>query len=328
MSADNSTNLKGFTSVFQHTLNNDILDGLVEFFDWALLEKGNYFNVTIAEESPNGQDYSRLRSVSEPRFTDGQAWEGFRSNWVWQTGVDYSPTPTTSNNSGYPGISGVYVDDTFYPHDTVGDYAHHVDYYNGRVVFDSPISSGSKVQTEYSYKWINVTYACNLPWLRQIQQNSNQPDSNFLDGKDSDLQIPPESKLQLPTIAIEVVPSRRFKGYQLGGGQYVYTDVLFHCIAEDEITRNTLVDIVSLQNDKTVNLFNTNKIHEDGVYPLDYRGSPVLNAKEYPEIVLSEDYNGGRLRLTNVQVQDMIAVNSNIYGGIVRMTTEGIKANI
>jgi len=323
-----STNLKGFTSVFQYTLNNDILDGLVEFFDYALLEKGNYFNVSLNEQAPNGQDYSKLRSVEEPRFTNGQAWEGFRSNWVWQSGVSFNPTPTTTNNSGTPGISGVYVNDIFYPHDTAGDYTHYVDYQNGRVVFDSAIPTGSKVQAEYSYKWINVSYACNLPWVRQIQQNSNQPDTNFIDGKDSDVQIPPEAKIQLPTIAIEVVPSRRFKGYQLGGGQYVYTDVLFHCIAEDEITRNTLVDIVSLQNDKTIQLFNTNKIHEDGVYPLDYRGMPVSGAKEYPEIVLSEDYNGGNLRLTNVQVQDMIAINSNIYGGIVRMTTEGIKANI
>jgi hypothetical protein len=323
-----TTNLKGFTSVFQYTLNNDILDGLVEFFDYGLLGKGNYFNVTLGEQSPNGQDYSRLRSVSEPRFSDGQAWEGFRSNWIWQTGVPYSPSPITTNNGGKPGISGVYVDDTFHAYNSVGTYAHHVDYFNGRIVFDTPIPTGSKVQAEYSYKWINVTYASNLPWVRQIQQNSNQPDANFIDGKDSDVQIPPESKIQLPTIAIEVVPSRRFKGYQLGGGQYVYTDILFHCVAEDEITRNALVDIVSLQNDKTISLFNTNKIHEDGVYPLDYRGSPVTNAKEYPEIVFSEDYNGGNLRLSNTQVQDMIAINSNIYGGIVRMTTEGIKANI
>ena len=323
-----STNLKGFTNVFQYTLNNDILDGLVEFFDWGLLEKGNYFNVELGELAPNGQDYSRLRSVEEPRFSNGQAWEGFRGNWVWQTGVSSSPAPTTANNGGYPGITGVYVDDTFYPYNTTGTYAHHVDYYNGRIVFDNPIPTGSKVQAEYSYKWINVTYATNLPWIRQIQQNSNQPDANFIDGKDSDVQIPPESKLQLPAIAIEVVPTRRFKGYQLGGGQWVYTDVIFHCIAEDEITRNALVDMVSLQNDKTIQLFNTNKIHEDGVYPLDYRGTPLQNAKEYPQLVLSQDYNGGQMRLTNAQVQNMIALNSNIYGGIVRMTTEGIKTNI
>tara|TARA_B100002019_G_scaffold16426_2_gene12909 strand:+ start:8639 stop:9625 length:987 start_codon:yes stop_codon:yes gene_type:complete len=328
MSTNSSTNLKGFTNVFQYTLNNDILDGIIEFFDWGLLGKGNYFNVSLNEEAPNGEDYSRLRPVEEPRFSNGQAWEGFRGNWVWQTGISYSPSPITTNNGGYPGISGVYVNDSFHAHNSVGTYAHHVDYDNGRIVFDSPIPTGSKVQAEYSYKWINVTYACNLPWIRQLQQNSNQPDTNFIDGKDSDVQIPPESKIQLPTIAVEVVPTRRFKGYQLGGGQLVYTDVIFHCIAEDEITRNALVDMVSLQNDKTIQLFNTNKIHEDGVYPLNYQGSPVLNAKEYPELVISEDYNGGRLRLTNAQVQGMTAINSNIYGGIVRMTTEGIKANI
>ena len=31
--------LKGINSVFDYTLNNDIQDGLVEYFDWALLEK-------------------------------------------------------------------------------------------------------------------------------------------------------------------------------------------------------------------------------------------------------------------------------------------------
>jgi len=323
-----STKLKGFSSVFQYTLNNDILDGLVEFFDWALLEKGNYFNVSLNEQAPNGEDYSRLRHIDEPRFSTGQAWEGFRGNWVWQTGVNYSPAPTTYNNGGYPGINGVYVDDVFYPHATVGEYAHYVDYYNGRVIFENPIPTGSKVQAEYSYRWINVTYACNLPWIRQIQQNSNQPSVNFINNKNADVEIPAESTLQLPAIAIELVPTRKFKGYQLGGGQWVYTDVIFHCIAEDEITRNKLVDIVSLQNDKVIHLFSTNAIHEDGNYSLDYRGAPVSGAMEYPQIVLSEDYYGGNLRLTNTSVQDMISVNSNIYGGIVRMTTEGIKTNI
>lgn len=323
-----ATNLKGFTSVFQYTLNNDIVDGLVEFFDWGLLEKGNYFNVELNEQAPNGEDYSRLRPIDEPRFATGQAWEGFRSNWIWQTGVNYSPAPITTDNDGYPGISGVYIDDIFYSNQTNGQYSHHVDYYNGRIVFDNPIPTGSKVQAEYSYKWINVTYACNLPWIRQIQQNSNQPNVDFVDGSNSDQQIPAEATLQLPAIAIELVPTRRFKGYQLGGGQWVYTDVIFHCIAEDEITRNKLVDIVSLQNDKTILLFNTNKIHEDGRYSLDYRGAPVSGAMEYPEIVLSQDYNGGKLRLSNATVQSMTSINSNIYGGIVRMTTEGIKANI
>ena len=32
------------------------------------------------------------------------------------------------------------------------------DYFNGRVVFDTAIPTGSKVQAEYSYKYINVLY--------------------------------------------------------------------------------------------------------------------------------------------------------------------------
>lgn len=41
--------LKGFDSIFDQTLNNELQDNIVEFLDWGLLEKGNYFNVTIGE---------------------------------------------------------------------------------------------------------------------------------------------------------------------------------------------------------------------------------------------------------------------------------------
>ena len=38
-----------------------------------------------------------------------------------------------------------------------------------KVIFDSAIPTGSTVQVEHSYKWINVCYANNLPWIREIQ---------------------------------------------------------------------------------------------------------------------------------------------------------------
>ena len=135
--------LKGFNSVKDATLNNEIQDNLIEFFDWALLKKGNYFNVSVGETSPDGYDYSQLRLSSNENYTTGTCWEGVRSNWVWQSGVSYSPTPLVGTNNAKPGVSGVYVDDTFYPTTTTGAYAHHVDYFNGRVVFDSPIPTGS-----------------------------------------------------------------------------------------------------------------------------------------------------------------------------------------
>ena len=61
--------------------------------------------------------------------------------------------PIISDSIAIPGISGVYVDDTFYPSDTTGTYSHKVDYFNGRIIFDNAIASTSKVQAEFSYKY-------------------------------------------------------------------------------------------------------------------------------------------------------------------------------
>jgi len=318
--------LKGITSVFDYTLNNLIQDGLVEYFDWALLEKGNYFNINSGEMAPNGENYSTLRLASNNHYNTGQVWEGFKSNWVWQSGVSHTPAPIVGTNTSYPGISGVYVDGAYKPIDITGTYAHHVDYYHGRVIFDTALPTGSVVQSEFSYKWINVTYANSLPWLREIQRKTLQPGSTFSDISSGDWDVPPEARLQLPAIAIEVVPKRTQRGYQLGGGQWVFTDVLFHCIAEDETTRNALVDIVSFQNDKNIHLFNADSINAASGFPLDYRGVPVSDALRYPDLV--DTYSAGLLRFTKSMVQEMTIFDSDIYGGIVRMTTEGIKANI
>jgi len=318
--------LKGISDIFDYTLNNDIQDGLIEYFDWALMDIGNYFNSTLGELSPNGQDYSKLRLSSNDQYSTGQVWEGFRKNWIWQSGVNHSPAPLVGTDNENPGVSGIYVDDTFYPNTTTGSYSYTIDHFNGRIIFDDVIPTGSKVQVQHSYKWVNVVYANSVPWLRDVQLRTTEPTSNFFNTDKGSWDIPPESRLQLPAIAVEVVAGRRFKPYQLGGGQWVYTDVIFHCIAEDEITRNKLVDIVSMQSDKEIPLFNSNKINENGDYPLDYRGVPVPSALRYPNLV--ESYDGGNLRLTNATVQDMVMVDSDIFGGTVRFTAEGIKNNI
>lgn len=318
--------LKGIGDIHEYTLSNDIQDGLLEYFDWALLEIGNYFNVTYGELAPNGNDYSRLRLSDNPSYSDGQVWEGFRKNWVWQSGITYTPEPLVGDDNDHPGVSGVYVDGDFYPNNTSSDYAHYIDHYNGRVIFDSPIPTGSEVSLEYSYKWINVMYANNVPWVREIQEKTLEPNASFLQREKGDWNIPPEARIQLPAIAIEIVPKRTFKGYQLGGGQWVYTDVIFHCIAEDEITRNKLLDIVSLQSDKNIILFDSNDINNNNDYPLDYRGVPTSGALMYPELM--QEYGNCLLRLTKATVQEVVSIGSDVFAGTVRFTTELINDKI
>ncbi len=323
--------LKGFNSVFDNNLTNELQDNMVEFLDWSLLQKGNYFNVTLGELSPNNFDYSNLRLSSNQHYASGQAWEGFRKNWVWQSGLNPPSdvtAPFVSNNNAVPGISGVYVNDTFYPSDTTGAYSHKVDYFNGRVVFDSAISSDSTVKAEYSYKYINVVYANSIPWLREIQYRNLEPNSFFNNQNRGDFTLPAEARVQLPAIAVEVVPRRTFSGYQVGGGQYVYTDVIFHCLAEDAYTRNQLLDMVSLQNEKTFFLFDSNMIAKSGDFPIDYRGVPVSGALRYPDLIQKYSGTKRQVRIKDVTVQNMDVINSNFYGGLVRATTEFIKTNI
>ena len=320
------TNLKGFSNIFDATVGNELQDNIVEFMDWGLMEKGNYFNVTKGETGPNGYDYSLLQISSSPHYTAGQAWDGFRKNWIWQSGVSSSPSPIVGSNINTPGISGVYVDDVFRPTSGVGTYAHSVDYFNGRVVFDSAIPTGSKVQAEYSYKYANVIYANNVPWLREIQYSTLDVPASFSNATKGEFKVPAEMRIQLPAIAVEIVPRRSFKGYQLGGGQYVYTDVLFHCIAEDAYTRNSLLDIVSLQNEKKIRLFDSTRLGASGAFPIDYRGVPVPSALRYPDLI--DQYQGGAARFVDATVQGMEIINSNFTAGIARLTTEVIKTNI
>ena len=322
----NYTNLKGFTNIFDATVGNELQDNLVEFMDWGLMEKGNYFNVTKGETGPNGYDYSLLQLSSSPHYSAGQAWDGFRKNWIWQSGVSSSPSPIVGTDVNTPGISGVYVDDVFRPSSGVGTYAHTVDYFNGRVVFDTAIPTGSKVQAEYSYKYANVIYANNVPWLREIQYSTLDVPASFSNATKGEFKVPAEMRIQLPAIAIEIVPRRSFKGYQLGGGQYIYTDVLFHCIAEDAYTRNSLLDIVSLQNEKKIRLFDSTRLGASRAFPIDYRGVPVPSALRYPDLV--DQYNGGTVRFLDATVQGMEIINSNFTAGIARLTTEVIKTNI
>ena len=320
--------LLGFNSVFSSNLNNELLDSLVEFFDYELLCKGNYFNSSLGEMSPRGYDYSKLKQSSNPHHAVGEAWEGFRSNWIWQSGItppDGMTPPLVGTDNTIPGISGVYVDDVFYPSTTTGAYSHKVDYFNGRVVFDDPIPSGSKVQAEHSYKYINILYASNLPYIREIQYRTMDKSSFFNDNDKGDYEIPAEMRIQLPAIAIEIVPSRTVRPYEMGNvnKKFVNTDVLFHCLAEDAVTRNKLIDIVSLQADNLVPVLNSDKIADSGAFPLDYQGVPNSGALRYND--LSTDYSRGRMRLLNPQVQGIDMLNSNLFGGIVRITTEFIK---
>ena len=332
------TELNGFYQIGDNTLTSMLQDNIIEFFDWGLLNKGSYFNINIPTSGQYGGDRHRLRLVDDPNYTKGQVWEGYRSNWVWQSGINQQDAPVN--------VSGVYVNGSFKSKTSTGTYAHHVNYPWGRVVFDSAIPTTSTVTMEYSYKWINVTTANNVPWFRELQSRSQRIDSaHFLQDASGDWSQLAGTRFQLPAIAVEMVPKRSSRPYQLGGGQWVETDVLFHIYAEDEYTRDKLVDVITLQNDKTLYMFDTNRMTTDQRFPLDWRGAKASGCLTYTDLVKPSGSaygdgtftagfrprNNGRpnqLRFAEMRSQEAIMINPNLYRGIVRGTTEVIMPGI
>ena len=68
MSNRRKNRLKGFDDVGESTLSTVIQDNMVEYFDWALLEKGNFFNISIPTTGQYGGINHNLRLVDDTRY--------------------------------------------------------------------------------------------------------------------------------------------------------------------------------------------------------------------------------------------------------------------
>ena len=94
-----------------------------------------------------------------------------------------------------------------------------------------------------------------------------------------------------------------------------------------------MLDIISLQDENVIELFDSDKIGRDGVFPLDYRGMTNTGAKIYPDLVKSTADGGFpytaptetvNMRMLNSRVSVSESINPNLHHGVVRMTNEVI----
>ena len=317
------TQFKSVRDINKPEFKENLRDSVITFADWGYLNMGAYYNVEVPTSGSYGGAAHQLRPVSDPRFTDGQVWEGFRKNWVWESGLPGQSTQPIQ-------ISGVYVDGSF----SGIDSGYYIDYPNGRVVFNTAISTSSTVTCEHSFKMVEVVDARDVPWFRNIQTRSFRvDDSNFQAGS-GDWSALGETRLQLPAVVVEVVDNRDKTGYQIGDStHWARTDVLFHILAEDDSYASRLADALDRQEGKTVPLFDGAILNSQNRYPLDYRGAKTSNPLTYPDLVRSSG-NGGALYTEGVANGEADVVDSTVRNGAwlnrktyhqtVRWTTEVI----
>jgi hypothetical protein len=319
------TELNCLDSLSTYSYKEILEQNLISFFDWGFVNVGGFTNANIPTSGAYGGDFSRLRAVNDVRYSGTNSnlrrvWEAPRMNWVWETGLVSTTAPVN--------ISGVFVGSTFYPNSGGTFY---IDYPHGHIVFNTGIAINSVVRMAYSSKWIHVTSTENVPWLRLGQRSSFRADSaQFLQGS-GDYEWYGESRLQFPVVAVELARSHQ-TGYELGGNHLAYDQVNFFVIAEDKGAVDRIADVIGRQNDKTVYLYDPNRLATNNAAPLNLNGS-INSRLTYPALVVYSGDGGyrltkgvlwGKTTLLNAQVQDRQELTPSIYQRSVTLTAESV----
>ncbi len=312
------TKLARLSNAQDATLSNILLDNFIALYDWGFLDRGQFYNIDIPQSGIYGGDRHKLRLAEDPNYTDGQVWEAYRQNWVWESGISATTEQPIT-------ISGVFVDSTFY---ATGNATKpfYIDYPNGRIVFDTALASTSTVQLEYSHKWVQVVPAQGIPWFRQIQQNSFRSDEGFQPSSSGNWVQLGQTRVQLPAVAVEVVPARSMQGYQLGGGQWVNNEIIFYVMSENHWECTNLMDSILYQNDRTIHLFDTTAVAISGVFPFNYRNELNENAIPsglYPNMI--DDFYYNRCWISESRGNEVTQLSPDLYIGSTRCSTQ-VKA--
>lgn len=319
MSCEDYTKFNTITSLGGNTLLNELEENIKTFLDWGFLNIGGFINVKIPTSGLYGGSFHELKISEQPGFNKGQIWQSPKKDWVWETGVSFNGTQPTH-------ISGVSIGTNFYPSPTgSGSVGYHINYPLGQVVFDKPLAAASTVKLEYSYRWCQVYKSSTDPYWVELQGMTYSPSPAINQKDKGDYSISSNHRIQMPCVVIEPIASSYSQPWQMGAHDFaVNQDVLLHVFSENASDKNKIADIIRLQKQKTLWLYDIQKVINSGVNPLNYQGSINNTGKNYCELVLNPLYRWKRCYLKDISILDMESRNKNLYWCTLRLTTEVI----
>jgi hypothetical protein len=289
-------------------------DNLKSFLDWSFLNIGGFINVTIPDSGIQGGVFHQLKLVKDPTFSDNRVWEAPRKDWVFETEVVH-------NDSSPIAISGIYLNNTFLPAPTgSGNYGYSINYPLGRIVFNKSVGPNSKVELDYSYRYVQTYKANESVWWKELEEQSYNP-VNFKN--DGDYNITANHRVQLPAIIIELIPRTVLTPYELGTTtNIILQDVLFHIFTENPVQRDNIVNILLLQKDKSLRLYDITKVIKNNVESLNYYGQPNPNRMNYGQLLNEPNYLTQYYNFKNIVVSELNTISSSLYNGILRCSIE------
>jgi len=309
------TKFKGINNISQDLLLNILEANFKMYLDWAFLNIGAWFDVSANQNTIYGVNrHSKLLPVEDPAYANGRVWQGIRKDWVWETGINY-------NNTSPLGISNISVNSNTITKN--GNFI--INYPLGRIIFNTPQSLTSDIQLSYSYRFIQVHRSSESPWFNILQFSSFNTSNNDIQLTDEgEWAIGGQHRIQLPCIVIEPVSRSRSRPYEIGNNLlWLEQDIAFYVLAENKNDRNKLLDILRLQQDVTLQLFDTNLIAQNDNYPLTYDGDIKNNPLMYPDII--QTYPWRKCFIKNISLFEIDSPNPNLHQGMVRATLEVIS---
>ena len=312
----------GVDKLGDNLLIDELEENIKAYLDWGFLNIGGYINISVPASGLYGGTFHDLKTVSTPGYKDGQVWQSAKKDWVWQSGFYWSDgyfdnkTPNT--------VSGININTNFIAGQTgVAATGYHINYPLGQVIFDKPIPKTSKVSTSHAHRWCQIYKSSTDPHWKELQELTYKPTS-LNQPKSGDYSMSSNHRIQMPAIIIEPIASSSSKGWQLGARDFMITqDILLHVFTENGSDKNRITDILRLQKEGTIHMYDLNKVVNSGVYPLDYRGSINPLGSYYHELsVENSDYFWNNTFIKDVNIMDIESRNKNIYWCTIRLTTE------
>ncbi len=267
----------GVSSINDYLLLSNVENNLKTFLDWGFLNIGGFINVGSTANTYNDSP-NQLAFVQDPNYTDGQVWQTKYHDWVYDSVTFGSSSPTlisAVNVDGSPASSSDYI----------------LDYMNSRVIFNTAISTSSEVTMNYAYRWVQVhKSSSNLVWWKQFQNDVANDITQFNENT-GEYSIFAQNRVQMPSIIIEPVAKGTSEPYRLGDKSLIVDqDIILHIITSSPAHRNSIVDIIRLQEDKVIWLYDTNKLITDGILPFNFDGSLNGSRIAYDSMMDNTDY--------------------------------------
>ena len=288
---------------------SQIESNLKGFLDWSFLQADGYVNISRASGVPSGM-YTLKPCPSPTQLTPSNStkcWEGPVKDWVWEKNTPNAPTELL-------GLNGIYLNNTFLPAPNgSGNYSYSINYPLGQIAFNQPVSINSKIQLDYSYRYLQIYKSEDAAWWKELEK------ATYYSTELNYSHLLSAHRVQPPFIMIELIARNNQEAYELGNTKNMITqDVLLHIFTENIVQRNTISDILLTQKDKTIILYDINKVVKNAKYGIKYDGQKNPLGMNYSQIVSDPEY---QYKISYIKSADIVEMNNfttTLYNSVVR----------